>query len=109
MELPSQVEVVEINTALPIDMSCLLVFNPFHLIQSFICAYRQREISTMSLLFYGAKLAALAKKHGCQHFHCHFLHSGLAYTLVAAKLTRLTVSGVGHGNDINVESKDLPV
>jgi len=107
IELPSQVKVIEINTGLPINMNSLFVFNPFYLIQSFICAYRQQEISTKSLLFYGAKLAALAMKHGCQHFHCHFLHSGLAYTLVAAKLTRLTVSGVGHGNDINIESQDL--
>ncbi|MBU2971413.1 glycosyltransferase [Pseudoalteromonas sp. C2R02] len=107
IDLPNQVKVIEINTALPIDMSFIFFFNPFYLLQSFICAYRQQEISTKSLLFYGAKLAALAKKHGCQHFHCHFLHSGLAYTLVAAKLARLTVSGVGHETDINMESKDL--
>jgi len=107
IDLPNTVAVIELNSHVPHEVSRLFRFNPVNLFRSFICAYKLQEISTKSLLFYGVKLAVLAEKHGCEHFHCHFLHSAMAYALVAAKLANVTVSGVGHGHDVDVNSQDL--
>jgi len=107
IDLPNNVSVIELDASVSHNLSGLFRFNPMNLVRSFVCAYNLRETSTKSLLFYGVKLATLAKKHGCEHFHCHFLHSVMAYSLVAAKLANVTISGVGHGHDVDVNSHDL--
>ncbi|SFB88738.1 glycosyltransferase [Pseudoalteromonas denitrificans] len=107
IELPDKVNVIELDSTISNEIGGLFRFNPMNLVKSFICAYHLQEISIKSLLFYGVKLATLAKKYGCEHFHCHFLHNVMAYVLVAAKLADVTVSGVGHGHDVDVNSHDL--
>lgn len=107
IELPNKVTVVELNADVSNELAVLFRFSPVNLVKSFLCAYNLQEISTKSLLFYGIKLATLAKKYGCEHFHCHFLHSVMAYSLVAAKLADVTISGVGHGHDVDINSQDL--
>ena len=88
------------------------VFNltelPFALIAKGIKAsVRQSAISTTSLLFFATKAAQIIKVNQIEHMHCHFMHNSLAYGVVAAKLANISVSSIGHGHDIYVNSADL--
>lgn len=69
----------------------------------------QKYISNKSLIIHGLLAAYYIKKHEIDHIHCHFMHNSLAYGIVAAKLSRVTVSSVGHGHDVYVNAKDLRV
>ncbi|QUM76024.1 glycosyltransferase [Moritella sp. 24] len=105
--LPEHVNVVDINSASNKDVSAFVAKRPVAMTKALICAQNQHAISTKSLLLYGAKLAYLASKHGCEHFHCHFMHCSLAYTLVASRWLDITTSSVGHGHDVYANNADI--
>lgn len=72
-------------------------------------AVNQTGISLKSLLGTALKLAYLAKKNECQHLHAHFAQGAATIAIVAARLSGLTVSFVGHGHDIYASPQDLPL
>ena len=72
-------------------------------------ALNQTGIPFKSLLGNALKLAYIAKKHHCTHFHAHFSQGAAATAIVAARLCGLTVSFVGHGHDIYASPQDLPL
>ena len=67
----------------------------------------QQGISFKSLLGNALKLAYLAKKNNCTHFHAHFSQGTAATAIVAARLCGATVSFVGHGYDVYATPQDL--
>jgi glycosyltransferase involved in cell wall biosynthesis len=67
----------------------------------------QKSISNKSLLFYALLANHYIKENKIEHVHCHFMHNSLAYALVAAKLSGITISSVGHGHDVYVNASDL--
>lgn len=69
----------------------------------------QKGISYYSLVGNALKLAYLAKKSGCTHFHAHFCQGAAATAIVAARLCGATVSFVGHGYDVYATPQDLPL
>ncbi|WP_372765755.1 glycosyltransferase [Pseudoalteromonas sp.] len=76
-------------------------------VNAYKAAVNQTSISTLSLLYFGLQISYLIKTHHISHIHCHFMHSGLAYGIVAAKLAEISVSSVGHGHDVYVNANDL--
>jgi glycosyltransferase involved in cell wall biosynthesis len=70
-------------------------------------AFLQQGISIKSLIGNALKLAYLAKKHQCTHFHAHFSQATAATAIVAARLCGATVSFVGHGYDVYATPQDL--
>lgn len=72
-------------------------------------AFKQTGIPIKSLIGNALKLAYLAKKHNCTHFHAHFSQGAAATAIVAARLCGITVSFVGHGHDIYASPQDLPL
>lgn len=70
---------------------------------------QQQGLPRRSLLWYGARLAALVEKHGCQHIHAHFGLASAATAIVAARLAGVTVSFTCHGYDIYRSPADLPL
>lgn len=70
-------------------------------------AIGQRSLPLRSLLWQSAKLATVAKRNNCHHLHAHFALSTAATAIVAARLTGLSVSFVGHGFDVYTSPKDL--
>lgn len=70
-------------------------------------ALNQTGIPIKSLIGNALKLAYIAKQHNCTHFHAHFSQSAAATAIVAARLSGLTVSFVGHGHDIYASPQDL--
>lgn len=77
------------------------VFNAYK------AASSQKSIRNLSLLYFGLQINALIKQQGISHIHCHFMHSSLAYGIVAAKYAEIGVSSVGHGHDVYVNANDL--
>lgn len=108
IELPCDVYVLKKTQILNTVLS--LTELPFSLIANGIKAsVRQSAISTASLLFFATKAAQIIKMNQIEHMHCHFMHNSLAYGVVAAKLTNISVSSIGHGHDIFVNSADLAI
>ncbi|OPX55593.1 Glycosyltransferase involved in cell wall bisynthesis [Oceanospirillum multiglobuliferum] len=70
---------------------------------------QQQGLPKRSLLWYGARLAALVEKHGCQHIHAHFGLASAATAIVAARLAGVTVSFTCHGYDVYRAPADLPL
>jgi colanic acid/amylovoran biosynthesis glycosyltransferase len=105
--LPSNVTVIDVNTASNKQVSAFIARHPVAMTKAFNCAKHQHAITTCSLLMYGAKLAYLADKYHCEHFHCHFMHCSLAYTLVAARWLEITTSSVEHGRDVYENNDDI--
>lgn len=105
--LPQNVSVIDVNSASNRDVSKFVAKRPFAMVKALMCAQNQHAISTKSLLLYGAKMAYLASKSCCDHFHCHFMHCSLAYTLVAARWLDIATSSVGHGHDVYVNNDDI--
>lgn len=70
-------------------------------------AFLQQGISFKSLIGNALKLAYLAKKNNCTHFHAHFSQGTAATAIVAARLCGATVSFVGHGYDVYATPQDL--
>ena len=68
---------------------------------------KQTSVRFRSLMWQALKVAAIAKKQGCQHLHAHFALSSATIAIVAAKLLNISVSFVGHGFDVYVEPYDL--
>jgi len=69
--------------------------------------FLQQGISFKSLIGNALKLAYLAKKNNCTHFHAHFSQGTAATAIVAARLCGATVSFVGHGYDVYATPEDL--
>jgi glycosyltransferase involved in cell wall biosynthesis len=67
----------------------------------------QTAIRGRSLLLAGARVAVLARRHGVTHLHAHYAHVAAATAIVAARLTGLTCSFIGHGYDIYGTPSDL--
>lgn len=105
--LPDNVAVIDIHSAPTKAVATFVAKRPLAMAKALTCAQHQHAISTQSLLLYGAKLGYLANKYACDHFHCHFMHCGLAYTLVASRWLGITVSSVGHGHDVYINNKDI--
>ena len=78
-----------------------------NIIKAYESASVQKSISNKSLLYYGFLAYSYIKKHNIDHIHCHFMHNSLAYAVVAAKLSGITISSVGHGHDVYVNASDL--
>ncbi|SFB88974.1 glycosyltransferase family 4 protein [Pseudoalteromonas denitrificans] len=72
-------------------------------------ALLQKGISFYSLVGNALKLAYLAKRTHCTHFHAHFCQGAAATAIVAARLCGATVSFVGHGYDVYATPQDLPL
>ncbi|WP_100914771.1 glycosyltransferase [Pseudoalteromonas spongiae] len=70
-------------------------------------ASSQHAIRNLSLLYFGLQINYLIKKQQISHIHCHFMHSSLAYGIIAAKYAGISVSSVGHGHDVYVNANDL--
>ena len=68
---------------------------------------QQKGFYYLGLLKQGMQLACLAKKTQCQHLHAHFAWHSTAIAIVASKLLNISVSFVGHGDDIYQTSQDL--
>ncbi|MGC3833993.1 hypothetical protein ACPSKX_06750 [Moritella viscosa] len=71
--LPHNVSVIDVNSASNRDVSRFVAKRPFAMAKALMCAKNQHAIPTKSLLLYGAKLAYLASKSCCDHFHCHLI------------------------------------
>ena len=63
--------------------------------------------SAKSLIWNAAKIAALARAHGCTHFHAHFAWSAASHAIAAAKMNGATCSMVAHAADIYLSPEDL--
>ena len=74
-----------------------------------LVAQEQTSIGTFSLLREAAKLRFYVKRLNIEHLHCHFMQNSIAYGLVAAKLSGISVSAIGHGHDVYVAPYDLNV
>jgi glycosyltransferase involved in cell wall biosynthesis len=72
-------------------------------------ALRQKGMSTRSLLYSAARLAAVAGYEKCDHIHAHFAQATAATALVAARMLGIGVSFVGHGYDVYATPSDLPL
>jgi len=72
-------------------------------------ARRQTRLSRRSLLWNSAKVAAIARRHGCGHLHAHFSGGAAAHAIVAARWLGISVSFVCHGHDVYAEPEDLPL
>lgn len=70
-------------------------------------ALKQNGLSFKSLLGNALKLAYLARRESCNHFHAHFAQATAATAIVAARLCGATVSFVGHGYDVYATPEDL--
>jgi len=81
--------------------------NIYKLARATYTAIQFKSISTQSLLAYGYQIARYIKAAKIDHLHCHFMHGPLAYGIVAAKLSGITVSSIGHGHDVYVNNADL--
>lgn len=67
----------------------------------------QRALPARSLVFQALKLAAVAQRSRCTHLHAHFALSTAATAIVAARLTGISASFVGHGFDVYTSQRDL--
>lgn len=76
-------------------------------VNAYKAASSQHAIRNLSLLYFGLQINYLIKKQQISHIHCHFMHSSLAYGIVAAKYAGIGVSSVGHGHDVYVNANDL--
>lgn len=68
---------------------------------------QQKGLPARSLLWYGARMAAIIEKEGCDHIHAHFAMANAATAIVAAKLAGVTVSFTCHGFDVYRSPTDL--
>lgn len=105
--LDPRINVFDISSVSFGDTLRLLAARPILSLRASALARAQASISSRSLVFYGAKLAVLAKQNGCTHFHSHFLNSSLAHGVIASKLMNIPLSAVGHGHDLYVSPSDL--
>ena len=55
------------------------------------------------------RIAAIARKAGCDHLHAHFSGGAAAHAIVAARWIGASVSFVCHGHDVYAEPEDLPL
>jgi glycosyltransferase involved in cell wall biosynthesis len=107
-----QDEALKERTLYLCDHSNILAFKALSLIrpsliQGLKFALLQQGLPLKSLLGNALKLAYLAKKNHCDHFHAHFSLGAAATAIVAARLCGATVSFVGHGHDIYATPQDL--
>ena len=83
-------------------------YLPFRrLVGAYRAASRQKSIRNLSLLYFALQIKQIIDQQRISHLHCHFMHSSLAYGVVAAKLAGISVSSVGHGHDVYVNASDL--
>lgn len=76
-------------------------------INAYKAASSQRSIRNLSLLYFGLQINYLIQTQKISYIHCHFMHSSLAYGIVAAKYAGIGVSSVGHGHDVYVNADEL--
>ena len=69
--------------------------------------FAQKALPRRSLLWSAARIAAVARAHGCTHLHAHFAQAGAAHAIVAACLMGVPSSFVCHGHDIYQHPSDL--
>jgi glycosyltransferase involved in cell wall biosynthesis len=104
--LCASVEVFEIHKPSLKDLaSTNLISSAFF--NALTTAFKFKSISTRSLLGYGVSIATMIQELGIEHLHCHFMHGPLAYGIIGAKLSGITVSSIGHGHDVYVNGADM--
>lgn len=69
--------------------------------------FAQEGLPRRSLLWSSARIAAVARAHGCDHLHAHFAQAGAAHAIVAGDLMGVPSSFVCHGHDIYQHPSDL--
>ena len=105
--LPEGLKVLSIAEVSTKEVAVYCAQRSIRLAKAWQLALELDAISAQSLLYHGAKLAYLLKKHQCQHIHCHFMHSGLAYSMIAACWANIPVSSIGHGHDVYINQQNL--
>ena len=70
---------------------------------------RQGRLPKRSLFWNAMRIAAIARKAGCDHLHAHFSGGAAAHAIVAARWIGASVSFVCHGHDVYAEPEDLPL
>lgn len=75
--------------------------NPAGLAAAVGFAQRQRGMPRRTLLRAAARLAHVAKAHGCTHLHAHFAHSAADAAICAARIAGLTASFTIHAADLS--------
>lgn len=105
--LNKEIEVTQIPSPRTLSTLLYLIGRPLASLKTLRLASNITMISQLSLLAWATSLARLIEKYNIQHIHCHFLHAHASYGCLAARLTDITVSGVGHGHDVYINNKDL--
>ncbi|CCQ11997.1 hypothetical protein PALB_28980 [Pseudoalteromonas luteoviolacea B = ATCC 29581] len=105
--LLKNIDVVEISAPIHSSTAFYMLKHPIKSLQITKLAKSLNMISTSSLLAWSIQLSNLIDKYKVKHLHCHFLHGHASYGCLAAKLSDITVSGVGHGHDVYINNKDL--
>lgn len=102
-------KIIELSRSdISLALSALKNVNMTHAHQAIRAASQQKSISNTSLMYFALLSRFYINKYKIEHIHCHFMHSSLAYGIVAAKLSGISVSSVGHGHDVYVNRSDLP-
>ncbi|KTF08841.1 glycosyltransferase [Pseudoalteromonas sp. 10-33] len=106
VHLNKNVQVIVIKKSTPSAVSTLLK-NPLTALKGGVIASRFKSISVMSLMGYGLNIAEIIRAKKISHIHCHFMHAPLAYSIIASKISGVSVSSIGHGHDVYVNDDDL--
>ncbi len=97
-------------TDVPLSKSLYMwLRNPGKSAKALQFIFRQNGLPKLSLIRTAGQLAWQALQTDCHHLHAHFALHTKATAIAAAKLGGQSVSFVGHGFDIYVDPKDLPL
>lgn len=100
-QLGLQHEVVQISDSKQLEWQWRNAISAYKVANSI------KSLSNHSLLYYGARIAAISKARHITHIHTHFMHGALSYAIVAKQFYPLTLTAIGHGHDIYVNNQDL--
>jgi glycosyltransferase involved in cell wall biosynthesis len=105
--LNKEINVVEVPCPDRLGTLSYLLSHPILSVRTVKLSANIKMVSKQSLIAWSVSIAKLVTLHKIQHIHCHFLHAHASYGCLAARLTNITVSGVGHGHDVYINNKDL--
>ncbi len=98
---------IHLDTVPPREAMAVLAGSVGHARRWLAYMRRQNAMPSRSLVWNAAKVAAVARRYGCDHLHAHFAWAAAAHAIVAARMIGRTVSFVGHGTDVNATPTDL--
>ncbi len=104
---PFRDEVVHLKSIPGAKALAMAALRPGRLAHALAFARAQKGLPVRSLMKAGAQVALAARRAGCTHIHAHFAHSAAATAIVAARLSGLPCSFIGHGYDIYGTPSDL--